>query len=65
MYKRWTVELDGEVDGRFATRSEAREHAAWLRRHPAVTDRRKYAGIGNARVSGRVVIIDEWERANG
>ena len=61
---RWTVELDGEVDGRFASRAKAREYASWLRRHPAVSDRRKYAWIGNTRVSGRVVVVYELERVN-
>jgi len=36
----WLVLLDGEVDRRCRTRAEAREHARWLRRHPAVIDRR-------------------------
>jgi hypothetical protein len=53
--KRWSVELDGETDARFATRREAREHAAWLRRHPATQARKRH---GNG---GHVEIVDAWE----
>jgi hypothetical protein len=40
MYKRWAVEIDGEIDGRFESRAKAREHAAWRKRHPATSTRK-------------------------
>lgn len=50
----WVVKLDGEEDGRFATRREARGYACWLRRHPEVRERRRFADVGHARVHGHV-----------
>lgn len=44
---RWIVLLDGELDQRCRTRAEAREHARWLRRHPAVRDRQRFGHGGH------------------
>ena len=49
---RWVVDLDGDTHSAHRSRREAREHASWLRRHPACCDRRRY-GHG-----GLVTIID-------
>jgi len=54
----WFVTLDGETDGRFPTRAAAREYAGWLRRHPEVRDRARYAGVGAGGVAGTVRVVD-------
>jgi hypothetical protein len=53
---RWAVKLDGSLEETHASRREAREHAAWLRRHPAVRDRKRH---GNG---GRIVVEDRCDR---
>lgn len=49
----WAVYLDGVLEATYASRRGAREHAAWLRRHPVVRDRRLFSDAGVVEVRDR------------
>ena len=49
----WAVTLDGVVEETHASRAAAREHAAWVRRHPSTQDRVRYGSGGVVRVIDR------------
>ena len=54
---RWIVVVDDERKS-FGTRKQARAEAAWLARHPANMDARRFGPYAN--VDGQPRIIDSW-----
>jgi hypothetical protein len=52
----YSVTLDGVIDESFASKSDAEAAAKWLRRHPAVIDRRIF---GNGGVVEVVEVLDQ------